>query len=211
VLVARPHLHDPLAPAGAATPDQGRLALGAARALRDDELREAAELWSLYAAPAPLAFDQARRAGSGAFPELDETGELHGAWFPRLTDSQLRLSELDELLLGQLGDDRRTPRELIADMPERERLLWPFGAFAPVRRLRAWAAHGAIAREVRSHDSFLEQDAFQLTDRTRELLAGGFDSVADAPALYIGGCRLYDPDAPWVRITDGAGWRLAQA
>jgi len=35
--------------------------------------------------------------------------------------------------------------------------------------------------------------------------------MGDAPSFYVGGYRLYDPEAPWVRVTGDAGWRLAAA
>jgi hypothetical protein len=142
------------------------------------------------------------------FPELGDSAELHGAWFPRLEHGRIRLAELDELLLGQLNNSWLTTRDLIREMPGRERLLWPFGGSIPVLRLQAWAAHGVVAREIRSHDSHLEQDAFRMTDRTRTLLMEGLDGIGDAPTFYVGGCKINDPDASWVRVNDDAGWRI---
>lgn len=210
VFVARPRLDHPLSTVGGATVEEALAALAALHPLQEDELREGTELWKQYASPVPLAFDEARRSGSLVFPELHESAELHGAWFPRFEGGHLRLAEHDERLLGCLTDRPLTTRELISEMPGHERLLWPFGGFVPVRRLRAWAAHGAVAREARSHDSFLEQDAFRRTAKTQALLAHGLDGVADAPPFYVGGCRLYDPAAPWVRVADESGWRLAR-
>lgn len=210
MFLARPRLDHPLLTVGGATVEEALAALADAHPLQDDELREGAELWKLYASPVPLAFDEARRRGSPVFPELRESAELHGTWFPRFDGGHLRLAEHDELLLGCLTDRWLTMREFIFKVPGHARLLWPFGGFVPVRRLRAWAAHGAIAREARSHDSFLEQDAFQRTNRTRALLVHGLERMDDAPPFYVGGCRLYDPAAPWVRVTDGSGWQLAR-
>lgn len=209
LVFARPRPGHPLESVGGATLEQAQAALAAASSIQDGELREGAELWRQYASPSPLVFDEARRRGSSVFPELSESSELHGAWFPRLKGGRLRLAELDELLLGRLSDTWCTTWDLLAEMPGRERLLWPFGGLYPVVRLRAWAAHGAVAREARSDDNPLEQDAFRLTDRTRTLIAQGLEGVGDAPPLYIGGCLVNDPEAPWVRVDDDSGWRLA--
>jgi hypothetical protein len=212
-IIVRPKLDDPLSTVGGTTPKEGRAALRVARTLRDDELREGAELWRLFASPDPRAFDEARRRGSSVFPELHESAELHGAWFPRLEDGRLRLAEHDQRLLASLTDEWLTPgdlSQLIIKTHGWERLLWPFGGFLPVSRLRQWAAHGAVARKVHDpdDDNPFEQDVFRLTDRTRALLANGLEGVGDAPPIYVGGCRIYDPSSPWVRIADAAVWRI---
>lgn len=211
--VARPMVADPLETVAGATPKEGRAALRVARALRDDEIREGCELWRLYASPEPLAFDEARRKGSQAFPELSESAELLGTWFPRIDGGRLRLSEHDERLLGSLTDEWLTPLDLsklITKTRGWERLLWPFGGFVSIWRLRQWAAHGAVAREVRdpNNDNPLERDAFRLTDKARALLVNGLEGVGDAPPIYVGGCRLNDPAAPWVRVAEDSGWRI---
>jgi hypothetical protein len=212
-VIVRPEA-DPLSTVAGITSEAGRGALAVARAISDDELREGAELWRLYASPDPRAFDDARRRGSQAFPELSESADLYGTWFPRLEGGRLRLAEHDARLLGSLTDQWLMPCDLnmlITETPGWERLLWMFGSyFVPIWRLRAWAAHGAVAREVRDHnnDHRLEQDAFRLTDRTRAILANGLDEAGDAPQIYVGGCRIYDPAAPWVRVADGPDWRV---
>jgi hypothetical protein len=211
--LVRPKPGDPLSTVGGMTPEEGLAALADAHSLRDDELREGAELWRLYASPDPRAFDEARRRGSLVFPELRESADLHGAWFPRLEGDRLRLAEHDARLLGSLTDQWLMPWELnklITETPGWERLLWTFGSyFVPLWRLRAWAAHGVVAREVRDpdNDNRLEQDVFRLTDRTRALLTNGLEGVGDAPQLYVGGCRIYD-SAAWVRVADDSGWRI---
>jgi Domain of unknown function (DUF1835) len=214
--LVRPEADDPLSTVGGMTLEAGRVALATARAVSDDELREATELSRLYASPEPLAFDEARRRGSSVFPELSESAELHGVWFPRIEGGHLRMAEHDERLLGGLTEQWLMPPDINKRITETrgwQRLLWTFGSyFVPIWRLRAWAAHGAIARELRapSHDNRLEQEVFRLTAKTRALLADGLESVGDAPPIYVGGCRLNDPVAPWVRIADESGWRIIQ-
>lgn len=210
--LARPHPDDPLTTVGGSTPDEARIALAAARPITDDEWREGAELWIKYATSSPLAFDEARRKGSSVFPELTSSGELHGAWFPRLTEGRLRLAELDAVLLGSVGESWLTTSDLLQTLPQDRRawLAWPFDGFFPIDRLRAWASHGVLEREALADENPWAQDRFRATDRTRGLLGHGLDGVGDAPRLYVGGCLVNDPASPWVRIEDDSGWRLAR-
>ena len=208
---ARPQPEDPLTEVGGSTPDEARIALASARAVSDDEWREGADLWMKFASPSPLAFDEARRRGSSLFPELTMSAELHGAWFPRLEDRRLQLSQLDELLLGAFDDSWRTTFELLPTLPPDRlaRLVGPFDAFFSDYRLRAWATQGVLEREALTDQNPFAQDRFRATDRTRALLDHGLDGVGDAPQLYVGGCVVHDAASPWVRIEDDSGWRLA--
>jgi hypothetical protein len=209
--LARPQPNDPFAGVGGSTPDEARVALAAARPITADEWREGAELWSQYASPSPIAFDEARRRGSSAFPELTSSAEPHGAWFPRFTDGRLQLSELDQTLLRCFDESWRTTTDLFRRLPEdRRTLLLTFDAFFAIERLRAWAAHGALEREAVTDDNPYEQDRFRATERTRTLLDHGLDGVGDAPPLHVGGCLVNSAASSWVRIEDGSGWRLSQ-
>lgn len=210
LFLARPRPGDPQDTVGGSTPDEARAALATASPILGDVLREGAELWRRYASPSPLAFDEARRRGSSAFPELTSSAELHGGWFPRLGGDRFRLSYLDEALLGCVDDSWRTTSDVLKTGGERlVPVVQTFDPFFSVERLRAWAAHGALAREVLADDNPYEQDSFRATERTRILLDQGLERVADAPPLYVGGCRVNDPTSPWVRIEDDGGWRLA--
>jgi hypothetical protein len=210
--LARPHPDEPLATVGGSTPDDARAALAAARPITDDERREGAALWIEYASPSPLAFDEARRTGSTVFPELTGSAELHGAWFPRVADGRLRVSELDEVLLGGIDDTWRTASVVLSTLPPDRlaRLAWPFEPLFAVYRLRAWATRGALAHEPLADENPWARDRFRATDRTRALLGHGLAGVGDAPQLYVGGCLVDDPTSPWVRREDDAGWRLAR-
>jgi hypothetical protein len=210
IVLSRPRPADPHANVGGSTPDEGQAALTAATGVSDEQLHDAAELWRRFASPSPLAFDEGRRRGSAAFPELTASAELHGAWFPRLTGGRLHLSELDELLLARLEDTWRTTSNLICEMPARQRLLSPFGSLFSITRLRAWADRGAIAREPRADENPFTQDVFRRTDRTRALLEHGIKDVAEAPSIHVGGCLVNDPESPWVRVDDASGWRISR-
>jgi hypothetical protein len=153
---------------------------------------------------------EVRACSPSVFPELTSSAELHGAWFPRLSDGRLRLSELDELLLGGFDDSWRTTSDFFKtlQLDRLARLAWPFQSFFPITRLRAWAALGVLEREELVDENPWAQDQFRATERTRALLEHGLDDVGDAPQLYVGGCVVNDPASPWVRIEDDAGWRL---
>ncbi|MBL0213218.1 MAG: hypothetical protein IPQ07_04995 [Myxococcales bacterium] len=134
-------------------------------------------MWINYASSTPLAFDEARRRGSRAYPELTRSAELHGAWFPRFTDGRLRLSELDAVLLDGAADSWLTTSDLLRGLPEdwRTRLAWPFTAFFPIYRLRDWATHGVLEREALDDDNPWTQDRFRATDRSRALIDYGLE------------------------------------
>jgi hypothetical protein len=187
-LLVDPKPDDPRDTVGGITPDAGRAALAVARAISNDELREGAELWRLYASPDPRAFDEARRRGSQVFPEISESADLYGDWFPRLEDGRLRLAENDERLLASLTDQFLITwdlNKLITEQHGWQRLLWTYGGLVAFWRLRQWSAHGVVSREVRAHGNGdtleCERTLFRLTDRTRYLLENGTVSCSQAP------------------------------
>jgi hypothetical protein len=102
--------------------------------------------------------------------------------------------------------------KLITEQHGWQRLLWTYGGLVAFWRLRQWSAHGVVSREVRAHGNGdtleCERTLFRLTDRTRYLLENGLDGVGAAPPIYVGGCRINDPSAAWVRIADATGWRI---
>lgn len=150
------------------------------------------------------------------FPELRESADLHGDWFPRLEDGLLHLAEHDERLLASLTDEWLITWDLNTRISEKhggERLLWTYGGLVAFWRLRQWAAHGVVAREVRANDDSAERlecelTFFRRTERTRALVSNGLEGVGDAPPIYVGGCRINDPTVPWVRVADESGWRI---
>jgi hypothetical protein len=202
--LARPALRDPDEATGAASPKIARAALEVASPLSDEMLRAGVELWKRYTSASPLAFDEARRRGSVAFPELTTSGEAHGRWFPRLADDRLRLAQLDEVLLGAFGDTWLKSHHALAHP-----LARPFGVFYILTRLKVWAAHGALEHKPKPGARDGLDDEFRLTETGRRLLEDGLERVDAAPRLFVGGCCINDPAAPWVRIDDDVGWRLA--
>jgi len=168
-------------------------------------------MWRRFASPSPLAFDEARRKGSIAFPELAESGELHGACFPRLKNGRLYLAELDEALLSGVEDSWRSVFDLFEANTD-QRLMpmyWVFDPLFAASRLRAWATLGALDREALTDVNPFKQDRFRANERTRALLERGFDRVDEVPQLHVGGCLVNDPVSTWVRVDSADRWRLA--
>lgn len=209
--LARPRPQDPQETAGGCSPAEARVALEAAKPITDDEWREGSDLWLKFASSSPLAFDEARRTGSSAFPELTSSAELHGAWFPRLADARVRLSEIDEDLLGALDGSWHSIGNIFQRLTQDwfERVARRFHPYIAIYRLRDWARLGVLEREELVDENPWARDQFRANDKTRALLERGLESVADAPQLYVGGCVVNDPASPWVRVDDDAGWRLA--
>lgn len=212
--LVRPTPDDPLETVGGTPPHKSLAAIADAHVISDDELPEGAELWRLYASPDPRGFDKARRRGSSVFPELSDSADLHGAWFPRLEGDRLRLAEYDRCLLENLTNEWLMPRDLLTRAVQTSKwkqMLRTFGSYyIPIWRLHAWASHGVVMLAVRDPDSdnLLEQNVFRLTNRARSLLENGLESVGDAPPVHVGGCRINDPAAPWVRVADDSSWRI---
>jgi hypothetical protein len=201
---AAPQLPHLLISVGGARPAQLTDALAHAQPISPALVDEARALWQKFAAPSPLAFDETRRAGSTTLPDLPAIAEPHGDWFPRRLDGTLRLSELDELLLSDLDDEWGKPRVSGAAF---DRLLYPYGDTLILTRLHQWAAHGAVEHAPREGEGWAAH-AFRLTLLGRRLRDEGLTTVADAPAIYVGGCRIHDAAQPFVRVTDAGGWLL---
>ena len=115
-----------------------------------------------------------KRAGRGrpTFPQLTQTAEVHGWWFPRLVDGKLRLADLDELILSLLADDWRTPIDLLRSdrgTELSERLFMPFGDLYFLRRLQDWVQHGGVETKADGGANPWTSVAYRLTDTGRAL------------------------------------------
>lgn len=215
VFLARPEPSgppgSPFDATGGAAPEVLNAAHAAAQPLSEGALREGSSLWRAFNATSPSQFEAASHAAT-EFPESGTCSgiDLHAVLFPVVDGDVLRLSEFDTFLFRQLGSDSRPAEDLYlaAGRDGVGHLLVAFGTAFPIRRLRAWALRGAVTREVRSSDNPFARDTFRLTDEGRKLLDGGIATVADAPPLFVGGCAVNHPDAPWV-LTKSAGSRFA--
>jgi hypothetical protein len=213
VTLARPRADDPTLSLGALSPEQLRAGYDAAAPLDAAVADEAIALWHRFASPSPLAFDQARRAGSQAFPSLSTVGEGHGAWFPqRAPDGKLRLSDADQRLLGWIEDDWTSAVDLLktpeARRPVRPLMNW-IGDFSLFARIAAFGQVGAV--EVRGEyrgPGRANDFAARLTSSGKRLRDEGAVIVAEMAPMWIGGCYINTVMKPWVRVPDGDGYRI---
>ncbi|HEV7280002.1 MAG TPA: hypothetical protein VGN57_07290 [Pirellulaceae bacterium] len=176
------------------------------------ELRDAsADLWLAFAGPDPTAFDRLRRLPSAALPRSCEPFRYG---FPRRDpDGTLRLSELDQRLLGFLREDEwRRPIDLLIAASPDEPLLFPYRERFVGYRLQRW-------RERKSEEPYLISEprpdgvnsftrvAYRLSEGAKAL-ADGIDSLSQAPPMEIGGCVAYVD--PYVVEEDDGDWRIAR-
>lgn len=181
-------------------PAAGSRPLDAAARVGPVAVEEGRTLWTAYCDPSPLALDAARRDG--------RVPEDWGGWFPRWDAGKLRLSPLDEILLsGPAAAFGPTGAYANWDGPYRV-ITGPFGGVGLIARLVAWAEAGALDRERGPEGESPWTDRFRANDRTAALLGDGLASTRDMPPIDVGGCRI-GGGSPWVRVGDGAGWRVA--
>ena len=77
-----------------------------------------------------------------------------------------------------------------------------------VARLEAWRNLGVF--EWRDHEGQgFNAFSLRLTALGRRLRDEGTSDVRELAPLYVGGCLINDPSAPFVRDGDAANWRLA--
>jgi hypothetical protein len=190
---------DPARSLGAVPGTRLQAALVESVPLPADFADEGVALWKAFAAPTPLPFDEARRRGSPAYPELLRIGAGHIGWFPWAEPDRLRLADADAALLGALADDWRPGADLL-DVPIVQPVLAWIGDYSLFARLAAWRDHGAV--EVRGEG--VEQE-LRLTPIGRRLVDDGAESVDQMAPLWIGGSLVNDPGSPWVRIGDPDG------
>ena len=196
---------------GACSPENLRAVYDDCVPLSAEMAEEGSALWRAFASSSPLEFDQARLRGSKAFPELGSIGEAHLAWFPWHKSDRLRLSDADALLLGSFGADWHTPIAMVRGPNQRkivyELMSW-VGDGSLLDRLDAWRSVGVVEREERDGQGWASF-ALRLTERGLKLCAEGATQITELAPLGIGGCRVNDPAAPFVRVADDAGSHLA--
>jgi len=213
VTLAQPVAEEPWLGLWTIAPGRLRAGLETAAALDDGIADEAIALWRKLAAPSPLGFDEARRAGSSVFPELPVIAEGHAGWSPwRDAEGRLRLSDVDARLLGWIDEEWKSAVDLLrtpeSRLPLKEIMAW-IGDTNVFARLAAWSAAGAV--EVRG-DYTRKMPSFEarLTRRGRELLDAGAATVGEMAPLWVGGCLINDARKPWVRSREAGGSRIAE-
>ncbi|MBK8252630.1 MAG: hypothetical protein IPK82_08170 [Polyangiaceae bacterium] len=174
-------------------------------------------LWERYVDTNPLRFARSCVRGLRGVPELGALWAFLSSLFPRKApDGALRLSRLDQLLLGLLSAEWQTPVGVFAHKSEagvalRQLLSCTGDLFLP-RRLDQWAAHdssGAVERVAgpKPPDYPLLSSSYRITAKGVHLRDSGLDKLADAPGLPVAGAEAYATSAPWIVREDG---RLTQ-
>ncbi len=177
--LAEPLTDAPLSSAGGASAEQLQSALATARPISPALAQQGAGLWRKFAAPSPLAFDEARRAGAAELPRLAKSADPHGDYFPARDGGRLRLAALDERLLSQMSDEWQSAAQLVKQAwRDLERVILPHGDRFVLARLDAWADHGGVERrKERDGDRWSSID-FRLAEPARRLLTDGPDEVS---------------------------------
>ena len=173
----------------------------------------AATLWRLWCRRSPVALSRFCAAASALHLPIANLGRYHAGFFPRLTESGLSLSRLDELILRQLSDEWLTPATLYAHAIESAPQLgaWIFytGDLYLPRRLLAWSRHTEnrlVERRKESPPSSSEMLAWSFRWRKgSEAILKALPELQAAPSEPLGGAVAYDPERPWVCRFDGGG------
>jgi hypothetical protein len=179
-------------------------------------LQSGASLWQKYSAASPRAFDAMRRKGSKWFPDLASVAELNGWFFPQVNGSRsarLRLSKLDQFLFQSLQVDAWVrPYDYFVDRRFCDEFLYRVGDLSLTTRLREWANHQSDEPVLSSQEqegvNYLTNVAYRLTRRGERMRDRGLERADEAPALFVGGCRVYSGANPWVRRNRGRDWSI---
>jgi hypothetical protein len=196
----------------AAPPTPSGMARGQVRAL--------AAFWAAYCAKSPEALwritSRSRRA------EVLDLRLYYAGFFPRRLGAALRLSRLDELLLGLVGRTWSTPAAIIARGVEKGGATWlswlsRTGSQFVARRLRGWSerADGKVLHrriELPGQRQYLICNSYRLAPGGEAILRR-LPSLAFAPRVAIGGATAYDPEDPWclrVAPSGSVAWERAR-
>jgi hypothetical protein len=179
------------------------LPLAAPRPVSRPALRAYAALWAAFCDDAPHRFWRLSRRSERA----RDVSDLHGWYaqhFPRREAGRLRLSRFDELLLCGLSS-RWTPTERLFTAGSRESLKdWlalELASMVVDHRLRQWSQHAEGRILERSTKRVGQSELFRESYRWApggNAILDGLDDITDAPPMYIGGVKVYDPKEPSV-------------
>jgi hypothetical protein len=199
-------------------PESMRWVARRAQPLRAAARQAELKLWDAFTAEQPSALEAMRRAPPLALPTLPKAMSSFAALLPRSArggTSRLRLSAVDESILGSLSRDawRRFPDLVRTDV----RTKWPFsGVFAMIGqygdlfiqdRLARWTHGAAPAVEQMTVRQGPYPSAYRLSDRGAALLRRGFDDSAEMPEIAVGGYRSSARHS-WLCHQRGTTWAL---
>ncbi len=187
--------------------------------LKASVARAGIALWRHFTSASPLAFDRVRRRGSKAFSDLAQVAERYRVYFPRMLEddhSQLRLSEYDQTLFENFDSTRWfADFELLNRRKEKADFFLEDGDQVFCHRIHQWAkypkADPAFATRAvpgaRNRHTSVE---FRLSACGERLRDKGLRSVDEAPAIFVGGCKLFSSDRIWVRRIRGDEWWIEE-
>ena len=181
------------------------------------------KLWELYANEHAAAFDEKRRSKDMAGTDIHIVGDAYGWFFPRvhnINTSSLRLSVIDQALLGSLSDRKWSkPAEVIMrtlQTAEGSVMLSELGDLFFPYRLSMWSSKGGAEvvqkRGVGKGDNLMTNVEYKLSSHGRALVDGlSHDKTLYAPKTHVGGCAVSDGVGCWVRTEcEEYGWRIAR-
>jgi hypothetical protein len=176
-------------------------------------LQGGAFLWRSFAGPSPIRFRQSCLKRDRLFPEVTKLLALYSLFFPKLARKNstfVRLSSLDQFLLGNLSTNKwRRPYDIF--MADQEEFIFLMGLinsdFWLRRRLFDWTEHQKLdpillTRPENRGVSPFTTISYRLTSRGQEIQQRGMNNLSAAPLWEIGGCKIYDPERPWVSFDD---------
>jgi hypothetical protein len=166
-----------------------------------------ATLWKKFASSCPREFNKACLKNSASFPNLKNETRIYLSFFPQIgkpPESDLRLSEFDQTLLGTLhpGHWVRPIDMLRANIQLCHFMV--FGDLLLIKRLGEWAGHSPaypaiLSRQEPQGDNDYTAFSYQLTWHGKRLRDYGLETPMEAPLMHLGGCSVYTQDPTWVR------------
>jgi hypothetical protein len=110
---------------------------------------------------------------------------------------------MDEFLLGSFDETEwRTPMAIFKRNEFHDEVLPVSGDVVCIDRLLQWLDHDNAEpvfelRRVKGQNPIMSM-SFRLTPFGRGVLHEGLPSIGAAPPVFIGGCKVYSADAPFV-------------
>ncbi|WP_437956097.1 DUF1835 domain-containing protein [Sorangium sp. So ce119] len=200
-------------------PADARRGLDEARALSRTRVQQMARSWRRLSSRSPVLSTEGGRADR-AREDLVALGTHQAAFLPRMDDSALTLSWVDELLFACLSKDWLTPVDVFmhrSSAGEELRDGWGtrIGDYFLAMRLRQWAEHRGAEAALESvpyrpdRPPMLEA-RYRLTAVGDEIKRRGLVEIAQGAPLPVWGVTAYDPLAPWVVVGGGTAHQRVQ-
>jgi hypothetical protein len=204
----------PVTTLGQYSPPSLRGAMATLRPLVVGTLRAGTALWQAFAGRSPRAFDLARRRARPHFRGLSHVTRGYAFLLPQANGrrpARLTLSEFDQRLFDTLRTDAwKRPVDLLRH-DTIDLLFCCYGDRWLPRRLAEWSQlsrpHPALLTRAEAQGvNDFTANSYRLTPHGARLRDEGLRDPREAPAMFIGGCRLYGSHPTWVRRSAGLKW-----